>query len=234
MRPEGCQETRPRAATISRNSQISNQFLVTDCLTLSETGTYTDRMTNRLSLLRRAALRSWRSSAPAPLARAGASSASMYVSVARRRRRAGPRPRPGRLHRPRRQRRARGAAASRRPTDPMQIARARRQQPGRRAASSATIAQALPAFVDALIGRRRRPAEERGLASSRSASGRPSSTDYTTDHGRSSRRASTASSRMPGSGHLPARRHHRDQPGLQEARARRARSSSRSPPKVPS
>ena len=47
MRPEGCQETASAARTPTgpRNSQISNQFRASHCLTLLKTGTYTDRVT---------------------------------------------------------------------------------------------------------------------------------------------------------------------------------------------
>ena len=86
-----------------------------------------------------------------------------------------------------------------------------------RATTSATCAPALPAFVDALTRPPTRRAQERDRASSRSASGRRSSPNYTTDRGAAAEghRPHLVAARQR---HVPARRHHRGLPGLQEAR----------------
>ena len=105
---------RRRRARCSRNSQISNQFGPPIFLTLSESGPILMPMTNRRRFAAALLLVAAARSSPATLARAG------HPALAVRQRRWTTRARrsptsASRLHRPRRQGRARGPAGSRRP-----------------------------------------------------------------------------------------------------------------------
>ena len=82
MRLWGCQETGPPPfdAATSRNPQISNQFQAVLGLTVSKTGTYTDRVTSQRLMAVVFLVSSATALRPAPLA-AQAQQRAMYVSV---------------------------------------------------------------------------------------------------------------------------------------------------------
>ena len=194
-------------------SHTFQTVLVADCLTLSRRGTYTHPMRNGCRLaVDPAALVIARRARRVRRPRSGASSARMYVSVARRQGLAGSRSRSIRLHRARGQRRPGGPPVAP-AADPMQIA----LLVDTSQAATGFIAR-LPAGASRL--HRRRDRGEAGAKNHLSIVGigeRPTIlTDYTIEPGRPQQRRQRSFAIKARD--LSARRHHRSQPGLKNAR----------------
>ena len=213
MRPEGCQETGHVRPPQQHSPQPTDfkPFLATDRLTLSESGTYTHAMTNRRLLAAAfsvaACALAWNSSLGAQT-----DPTRDVRQRGQRRRRPGSRPRPLRFHRPRRQRRARsaqGRAGRRSDAD-----RCCSSTPARaRATTSRTSRTALPGFVKTLT-----TGDVKNEVAIIAIGERPTVfTNYTFNQAELKKGIDRIWS-IQGSGRVPPRRHHRDLPGLQEAR----------------
>ena len=215
MRPEGCQETgRPARRQVPATHRFQTSFQPSVCLTLLENrDLYSshDESTHVCAALARSPRA--RSSWPAALV-AQALQRSHVRQRRRRGGRAGPDLGPVGLRRPRRQRRARGPAG-------------RAGRPSRcRSPSSSTTARPREPFIRdyprgaAGLRRRadRRPSRRKQRVAIIALAERPTIlADYTTDRGALEKGVDRilASVRQR---HVPARRHHRNQPGVQEAR----------------